>query len=117
MTDPDDIESYWEGIRPPRDPETPHKCSFCDHIDPTRIEGYSTSKESLYLLEDPIDGEPTRDHLERECFIFKPPWYKLHRWFWWLFIVNGRFSSYIWTFTVIDGKIFKAYRRMQEPPL
>jgi hypothetical protein len=40
----DDIESYWEGLRPPRKPgKDPPKGSVCDHIDPTKIEGYHIS--------------------------------------------------------------------------
>jgi hypothetical protein len=113
---PDDIESYWEGLRPPRDPECTHKGSVCDHIDPTKIEGYRISEEALYLLENPADGAAYSDYQGEHCNLFKPPWYKLHRWIWWLFISGGVFSSYEWTHTRIDEKIFKAYRRKREWP-
>jgi hypothetical protein len=123
---PDDIESYWEGIRPPRDKpkeEAPKPSgtwwsdtviTHCDHIDPTKIEGYRISEEARYLLEDPVDGDTYCDHQGEHCFIFRPPWYKLHRWIWWLFITGGIVSFYEWTHTRIDGKIFKAYRRKRE---
>lgn len=128
----DDIESYWKDIKVTHgdvqegptskswlqeelDLEVSRK-SVCDHIDPTKIEGYRISEEARYLLEDPVDGDTYCDHQGEHCFIFRPPWYKLHRWIWWLFITGGIVSSYEWTHTRIDGKIFKAYRRKRERP-
>jgi hypothetical protein len=113
----DDIESYWEGLRPPRKPgKDPPKGSVCDHIDPTKIEGYHISEDALYLLEDPVDGATASDYQGESCVVFRPRWYKLHRWVWWLFITGGLLSSYEWTFTVIDLKVHKAYRRRREWP-
>lgn len=113
----DDIESYWECLRPPRKPgKDPPKGSVCDHIDPTKIEGYHISEDALYLLEDPVDGATASDYQGESCVVFRPRWYKLHRWVWWLFITGGLLSSYEWTFTVIDLKVYKAYRRRREWP-
>ena len=106
----DDIESYWEGLRPPREPgKEPPKGSVCDHIDPTKIEG-SVSQ----VLP---DGSYTFDYQGEYCTVFNPKWYKLHRWFWWLFITGEFFSSYEWTHgRGQNGRVFKAYRRKREWP-
>ena len=105
---PDDIESYWEGLRPPREPaKDPPKVSVCDHIDPTKIEGYVIER----------DGDSAFDYQGEECRLFiNPKWYKLHRWFWWLFLTGGIFSTCEWTHAVVHGKIVKAYRRKREWP-
>lgn len=129
----DDIESYWKDIKVPRegaqekspskswlqeelDLEASRRKSVCDHIDPTKIEGWRISEEALYLLEEPVDGATASDYQGERCVVFKPPWYKFHRWIWWLFITGGFLSPYEWTLTVIDLKVHKAYRRRREWP-
>jgi hypothetical protein len=100
----DEVESYWEGIRPPRDPEPPKPShnSCEDHLKPVGlIYAELSDKQGAF----DVKGNP--------CTVFKARWFELHRWFWWLFIVGGRLSSYEWTVANTRNGFVKASKRVR----
>ena len=57
-TDTDDIESFWEGLRPPRDPSTFTNVPVVDVV---------ALEDPVYLLEEPVDGAVYFDYQGERC--------------------------------------------------
>lgn len=56
------------------------------------------------------DGEVVRDYNGEESIGFNPKWYRIDRWFWWLFICGNYFSKWEWALFDENNQTMRAYQ-------
>jgi hypothetical protein len=56
------------------------------------------------------DREVVLDYEGEEAIGFNPKWYRIDRWFWWLFICGNSFSKWKWVLIDNNHQAMRAYQ-------